>query len=354
MSDDRVTAAISHWAPRFVANGVPLTDFEEVTSEVQHWEQWCPAWTARGHEHEHLGREALAEGRTQSAGNHLTTAAVCYHFGKFLFVQDVAQMRSTHRLAVACRTDALPHLDPPGQRIEIPFEGTTLAANLRRPRGPNERPAIVVMISGLDSAKEELGAYEDLFLARGLATLTFDGPGQGEAEYDLPIRGDFEVPVAAVIDALEGRDDVDADRVGLWGVSLGGYYAPRAAAFEPRARACIALSGPYSWADAWDQLPDLTREAFRVRSHETTLEGAAKHGRSLTLDGAAQRITCPLYVVAGKRDRLVPYQAAERLADEASGATELLVIEDGNHVANNRAHYYRYRTADWMADRLGV
>ncbi len=353
MTDRRVEAAISHWAPRFVANGVPLTDFQEVAQEVEHWDDWCPAWTERGRVHEDLGREALTEGRRRSAGAHLTTAAVCYHFGKFLFVQDVATMRATHERAVACRNDALALIDPPGERIEIPFDGSTLAGNLRRPTGA-ERPPVVVMIMGLDSAKEEMHAYEQLFLERGVATFAFDGPGQGEAEYDLPIRGDYEVPVAAVIDHLETREDVDATRLGLWGVSLGGYYAPRAAAHEPRAKACIALSGPYDWQAGWDNLPELTREAFRVRSHLDTLDEAREHGRTLTLKDSAARITCPLFVVFGKQDRLIPYQAAERLVAEASGPTELLMIEDGNHVANNRAHRYRYRTADWMAAQLGV
>lgn len=351
MSDARVTAAISHWAPRFVANGVPLTDFEEVTGAVDQWHQWCGAWARRATEHEQLGRDALTEGRTRSAAAHLTTAAVCFHFGKFLFVEDLDEQRAAHDRAVACRTDALPHLDPPGERVAVPFEATTLFGNLRRPIGV-ERPPVVVMCMGLDSAKEEMGAYEDLFLSRGLATFAFDGPGQGEAEYELPIRGDYEVPVAAVIDHLQTRDDLDPERIGLWGVSLGGYYAPRAAAHEPRVKACISLSGPYDWAEAWEGLPDLTRDAFRVRSHLDTFDAAAEHATTLTLRDAASSIRCPLFVVAGKLDRLVPYQAAERLAAEASGPTELLLIEDGNHVANNRAHRYRYRTADWMAAQL--
>lgn len=351
MSDARVQAAISHWAPRFVANGVPLTDFQEVTAEVEQWEEWCGAWSRRAREHEDLGREALAEGRTRSAAAHLSTAAVCYHFGKFLFVHDREEQRRAHEQAVACRTDALPHLDPPGERVTVPFDGSTLVGNLRRPHG-EDRPPVVVMCMGLDSTKEEMGAYEDLFLERGLATFAFDGPGQGEAEYDLAIRGDYEVPVAAVIDHLETRDDLDTGRLGLWGVSLGGYYAPRAAAHERRVRACISLSGPYDWAEAWDGLPDLTRDAFRVRSHLTTFEEAAQHAATLTLRGSAPSITCPLFVVAGKRDRLVPHQAAEQLAAEAAGPTELLLIEDGNHVANNRAHRYRYHTADWMAQQL--
>ena len=135
---------------------------------------------------------------------------------------------------------------------------------------------------------------------------------------------------------------------------MGGYYAPRAAAFEKRIKACIALSGPYNWGAVWDTLPDLTRNAFRVRSHSASEEEARELALKVSLEGVAPEITCPLYIIAGKLDRLISYKDAERLAAEASGPVELLVIEDGNHVANNRAYRYRLQTADWMADQLGM
>jgi dipeptidyl aminopeptidase/acylaminoacyl peptidase len=281
----------------------------------------------------------------------MTRAALCYHFAKFVFVHDEQQMRAAHMKAVACRQVALPYLDPPGERVEIPYAGTRLCGILRKPHGVNQ-PPIVVMCMGLDSAKEEMDAYESIFLARGMATLAFDGPGQGEAEYELPIRGDYEIPVRCVIDWVETRQDVDRGRIGLWGVSLGGYYAPRAAAFEKRVRACIALSGPYDWAEIWPELNELTREAFRARAKCPNPEMAQRHGASLTLKGVAPNITCPLFIVAGKLDRIVPWQDAERLARDAAGPVELVVLEDGNHVANNRAYRYRTQSADWMAGLL--
>jgi 2,6-dihydroxypseudooxynicotine hydrolase len=351
--DARVRAAVSHWAPRFVANGVNLTDFEEVTAGLARWEDWCAAWCARAAVHEALGRDALAAGHGLSAGEHLTRAGVYYHFAKFVFVNDLAQMRAAHLKAVECRTLALPHLRPPGERVLVPYQGKHLAGILRRPAGI-ARPPVVVMIMGLDSCKEEMETNEGVFLARGLGTLAFDGPGQGEAEYDFPIRGDYEVAIAAVADWLASRADIDSARIGLWGVSLGGYYAPRAAAFEPRVKACVALSGPYDWAEAWDGLPQLTREAFRVRSHLNTAEEAKRHAATLTLKGAAARIKCPLCVVAGKLDRIVPWEHAQRLAKEASGPVEFLLVEDGNHVVNNRIYRYRPQTVDWMAKQLGA
>jgi 2,6-dihydroxypseudooxynicotine hydrolase len=351
--DARVEAAIAHWAPRFVANGVPLSDFQEVTAQVERWEDWCAAWSTRAAVHEKLGNEALAAGYRLSASEHLTRAGVCYHFAKFVFVHAYDEMRAAHRKAIACRQAALAHLDPPGERVEIPFEGTRLYGILRKPNGV-ARPPVVVMCMGLDSAKEEMDAYESVFLARGMATLAFDGPGQGEAEYELRIRGDFEAPVKSVIDWVERRADLDTAGIGLWGVSLGGYYAPRAAAHEKRVKACISLSGPYDWAELWPTMNPLTREAFRVRAKCATPEEAHEYGRSLTLKGVGSNIRCPLFIVAGKQDRIVPWQHGERLAREASGPVELLLIDEGNHVANNRGYRYRTQSADWMARQLGI
>ncbi len=351
--DPRVEAAISHWAPRFVINGVPLTDFQEVTAAVDRWEDWCAAWSARAAIHEALGEKALAEGFKLSAGEHFTRAAVCYHFGKFLFVNDMGEMKAAHTKAVACRNKALPLLDPPGERVAIPYEGTRLYGNLRKPAGV-AKPPVVVMCMGLDSAKEEMDDYENRFLARGVATLAFDGPGQGEAEYELGICPEYEKPVKAVVDWIETRGDLDAKRVGIWGVSLGGYYAPRAACFEKRLKACVALSGAYQRSTSFEGRPVINVEAFRVRSKCASLEEAAKVAGRMTLAGSAKNITCPIYIVAGTKDRLTPHTEAGRLAAEVSGPCVLSVIEGGNHVVNNLWYRYRDQTADWMAAQLGA
>lgn len=348
MKDARVTSAISHWAPRFVSNGVILADFEEVTGSIERWEDWCAAWSARAKLHQDLAAEALRDGHRLSAGEHFVRAAMYYHFAKFVFVQDPLQMRAAHRKAVECYTSALPLMRPPGERVTIgPYVGV-----LRKPH--TGRCPVLVMAPGLDSTKEELHAYEEPFLARGIATLAIDGPGQGEAEYEIPICGDYERAATVVVDWIEKRSDVDAKRVAMWGVSLGGYYAPRAAAFEKRFRACIALSGPFEWAEIWGALPELTRDTFRVRSHSATQAEAKHKAAALTLREAAGQITCPLFIVAGRQDRLVPAAHAERLAKSAAGPVELLMVEDGGHNANNRPYRYRSRSADWLVAQFGL
>jgi dipeptidyl aminopeptidase/acylaminoacyl peptidase len=349
--DEKLASAISHWGPRFTTNGITVADFERVTTGLDRWSDWCAAWSSAAAEHEALGRTALADGRTRSAGEHLAMAATYFHFAKFVFVEDYEQMRTAHRNAVRCLDAALPHLDPPGRRVEVPLEGATMVGVLRSPPGTGRRPA-VLLIPGLDSTKEEFRSTEKTFLDRGLATFSVDGPGQGEAEYDLPIRGDWSAPGLALLDALAAQPEVDAERLAVWGVSLGGYYAPRvAAAAGDRIRACVALAGPYNFGDCWDQLPQLTRDTFRVRSQVRSDEEARAVASTLDLNGYAGQITAPLLVVTGRLDRLIPWQHAERLAQEAKEA-ELLLLDDGNHGCMNVWPKHRPYTADWLAARL--
>src|SRR2546426_942138 len=272
--DPRVATAISHWAPRFVSNGVLLADFEEVAAGIERWEDWCRAWCERAKVHKALGREALAQGYKLTAGEHLVRAAMYYHFAKFVFVHDKKQMRDAHLQSVECYKDALPLMRPTGERVAIPFEGKTLYAILRHPLQRFTRSPVLIMAPGLDSTKEELHAYAEPFLARGIAIVAIDGPGP--------------------------------------------------------------------------------REAFRVRSHCATEAEALSYAATLSMNGAAEKIACPIFIVAGREDRLVPASHAERLAKSVSGPVELLIVEDGGHNANNRPYRYRSRTADWLAGQLGL
>jgi pimeloyl-ACP methyl ester carboxylesterase len=351
--DERVASAIAHWAPRFTANGVTPADFARVTASVEAWSDWCAAWVELGAQHEELGREALQEGRLRSGGEHLAQAAAYYHFGKFVFVEDVEQMRAAHARAVAAYTDALPHLDPPGRRVEIPFEDGKLVAVVRTPGGDGGPFPVVLMIPGLDSTKEEVRSTEQTFLARGLATFSVDGPGQGEAEYDVKIRGDW-APVAEVLWAAIGRHpDLDRERLAVWGVSLGGYYSVRvAAALGDRTKGAVALAGPFNFGECWDGLPSLTRDTFRVRSGTTSDDEARAVANTLDLSGVAGDVTAPLLIVFGKKDRLIPYEQALKVHDAVPGS-ELLMLEEANHGCADYSPWHRPRTADWLAARLG-
>jgi pimeloyl-ACP methyl ester carboxylesterase len=348
--DERIASAIANWAPRFTSNGVDPNDFARVMADLERWEDWLDAWCANGDLHADLAREAEERGRTRSAGEAWVHAALSYHFAKFVWVLDLERHRAAADRSVAALRDAHRLLDPTAERIEVPFEGGTMVANLRRPDSPG-RPPLVLLLPGLDSTKDEFFHWENVFLDRGMATLSLDGPGQGETGYHTHIRPDYEVGPIAMLDRLAARDDFDLERVGAVGVSLGGYYAPRTAAFEPRVRAACAIGGSHTFGDVWDQLPSLTRETFIHHAGAEGDESARSIAASLTLDGVLPQVTQPLLVVFGKLDRLIPYEHAERVASEAPNA-ELVMYPDGNHVCNNVPYRYRPLVADWMAERL--
>jgi pimeloyl-ACP methyl ester carboxylesterase len=352
--DARVQAAIDNWAPRFTTNGIDPNDFRTTTARIERWEQWLDAWCETAEVHLALAETARGEGRTRTAGEAFVRAAVCFHFAKFVWVLDVERNRETTERAKAALYAAHELLDPTAERVEAPLDGARVAANLRRPAPGNGSsvPPLVVLIPGLDSTKEEFFHWEEIFLARGMATLSLDGPGQGESGFALDIRPDYEVAVAAVLDALDGRDDVDLGRVGAAGVSMGGYYAPRAAAFEPRVKAVAGVSGPYDMSANWDNLPGLTRETLRHHTGSASEEEARARAAELSLAGVAERIAQPCLVITGRHDRLIPWADTKRIADEAPHG-EWVLFDDGNHVCNNIPYKYRPLVGDWMRARLG-
>ncbi len=352
MPDERIEAAVANWAPRFTSQGVDPNDFARATSALERWDNWLDAWCANADVHAELAREAEALGRALTAGHAWVSAALSYHFAKFVWMVDLDRHRSAAYRAVTALRNAHRLLDPTAERVEVPFESGVMVGNLRRPPGSEHTP-LVLLLPGLDSTKEEFFYWEEVFLARGMATLSLDGPGQGETGYHTNIRADYEVGPIAALDHLAGRRDLDLDleRVGVVGVSLGGYYGPRTAAFEPRVKAVCAIGGPHTFGDVWDGLPSLTRETFLHHSGAKEPDQAKAVASSLSLDGVLPKVTQPLLVIFGKLDRLIPYEQAERVAAEAPNA-ELVMYPDGNHVCNNIPYKYRPLAGDWMAERV--
>ena len=351
MPDARVQAAIANWAPRFVSNGVEPHDFERTTARVETWDRWLDAWAETAGEHRSLAEEAEAADNARTAGERYLSAAVCFHFSKFVWIVDPERNRAMTQEAVDCLYRAHAHLDPGAERVEIPFEGRQLVGNLRRPPGA-ERPALVLLLPGLDSTKEEFFRWENVFLARGMATFSLDGPGQGESGFTTRIRPDYEAAVAAALDGLAGRDDVDLDRVGAAGVSLGGYYAPRAAAMERRVKAVAGVSGAFNFGECWEGLPGLTKETFQHHSGARDADDARARAYELDLAPVIAELDRPGLMITGKLDRIIPWEQTKRIADEAP-ATTFVLYDEGNHVCNNIPFLYRPLVADWLRKELG-
>lgn len=354
MPDARVAAAVAHWAGRFIANGVDYNDFVATTGTIERWDGWLDAWTRTARAHQELAAEALARGARRSAGEARLRAAVAYHFSKFVWVLDPERNRANTEAAVSEMRAAHLLLDPSAERVEAAIDGGSVVANLRRPPAAgDEAVPLVVLIPGLDSTKEEFFHWEQVFLDRGLATVSIDGPGQGETGLRMHIRPDYEVAVSAILDAVDGRPGLDPARIGAVGVSLGGYYVVRAAAHEPRIVALAGVSGPFDFAAGWDSLPELTRET--VAHHTGAADDAQARARAheLDLDGVAQRVRVPCLVVTGRRDRVIAWTETRRIADAVPGA-EWVLYDEGTHVCNNIPFKYRPLVADWIAARLAA
>ena len=147
-------------------------------------------------------------------------ASIYYHYAKHLFAHDPGQYLAAHQRMLACYQAGAADADPPVERIAIPFENTTMVGNLRRPDDV-ARPPVVIILPGLDACKEELHAWCDAFVRRGMATLAIDGPGQGETAFRLPITTQWGKVIGAAIDMLEMRNDVDGHNVAVVGQKSG-------------------------------------------------------------------------------------------------------------------------------------
>jgi pimeloyl-ACP methyl ester carboxylesterase len=350
VADPLVESAIAHWAPRFLQNGVDYNDFVATTARIATWEQWLPEWCATADRSVALAAAAEALAHRRTAGALWLRAAVARHFAKFVWLVDERRHAEATLACVAELLTAHRLLGTGAERIEAPLDGAAVVANLRRPPDAR-RPPLVVLVPGLDSTKEEFFHLEKAFLERRMATLSLDGAGQGEVGLSLPIRHDYEACVGAMLDRIEDRDDLDLARLGIFGVSLGGYYAARAAAFEPRIRALVGLSGPYAFGELWDELPSLTSRAFTVKARARSDDEGRACAAALDLTGVCRLIGAPALFVAGDRDTIIPSEQTERAARETPGATFRLA-PGGNHGCSNLTPELRPAIADWMSDQL--
>jgi hypothetical protein len=254
-ADPTVDHVLRTWAPRMIVQGIDYNDFMTTSERIRVWEDWCREWCATAAAHEEFARENEAKGNRHSATEAYLLASMAYHFACNNSPHDLDQYIPAAKKRVACYAQAAPHLDPPAERHEVPFDNFRMAAYLRVPAG-SKRPPVVVIISGLESTKEEARTMEDVLLRRGLGTFTFDGPGQGESWFQGGMIVEFERATSAVIDYLEKLSQIDANRLGVFGPSMGGYLAPRSAACDTRIRACTFAGGMYDRTRVLNRLDD--------------------------------------------------------------------------------------------------
>jgi dienelactone hydrolase len=262
---------------------------------------------------------------------------------------------------------------PRVSRVEIPYEGTTLPAYFSQAPAADDGPVpVIILVNGLDSTKEHMYSSDhwDELAARGISCLMLDQPGTGEALrlQGLPARIDTEVWAGAVVDWLETRDDVDASRIGIVGWSLGGYYSPRAAAFEKRLALCVAWGANHAWGAVQRRRKE--REGERPVPHywehvlwvwgmegsEQDLDAFLDFADDVHLDGVVEQITVPFLIAHGANDRQIPVEYAHRSYEQAvnSPKRELRVFtpEEGatEHIGLDHLPHVSTFIADWVAD----
>ena len=346
--------ALSHWYVRLLANGISYIDASEVIPQVSSWHAWCRLWMERAAVREREAREMEKAGRNMSAAEAHVRASLAYHFAQFVYHEDLALKAEAQKRKVAAYRRGAPYLDPPAERVEIPWPGgNILPGTLRIPEAAKRDGGApcIVLVAGLDSTKEEFYTLEEVLHSRRMATFAFDGPAQGE-NADIQMRPDFEAVVSVVMDFLTADARLDSSRIGALGVSLGGYYAPRSLALEPRLRAGVGVCGPYDMAEIWAGLPALTRQGLCVSLQtENEAQGALK-SQEVSLRGCLNGLDRPLLIIHGAKDRLCPVEQARKIAAEAGDACELVVYPEGVHVCNNIPFLWRPLAADWLAKKL--
>jgi len=211
--------------------------------------------------------------------------------------------------------------------VEIPYEGKSLPGYFVHAQNPkSKRAPCVVFFDGLDITKEIqfVRGVTDL-IKRGISCLVMDGHGTGEAIRfrQMYLRHDYEVAGSACLDWLEKRDDVDAQKIGIVAISLGGYYSPRCAAMDHRFAACIAWGAQWDYHATWKKRIDAQfKTSLSVPGHHInwilgvdTLDQALKTLEPYKLDGVMQKMRCPFLLVHGAEDEQIPLADAQKQFD---------------------------------------
>ena len=291
---------------------------------------WWEEWGALAARVENAARAAGAGGSPLSAAS-LFLRAGMYYFTAERFITPGPEKREMGRKAIDYQTRGILGRYPNVERVEVPCEGRTLPALFMKAPGARGRAPAVVAFDGLDNCKEMSVLFNGLeFAARGWHTLAIDGPGQGESLRlrDIKTRPDYEVAGSAAYDWVASRPEVDPKRVAVMGYSFGGYYAPRIVAFEKRYCACVAFGAMHWNIEEW---VDGIRRAVKIDARTSAqshfqlpwafgakdLDEAVGMAQRFSLAGVAGRIECPLLVVHGEKDRIVPLDSARKLYEAA-------------------------------------
>ncbi len=318
-----------------------------------------------------LAEEDQAAGRLLSAGEKYSRAATYYLTCERLQAHGAPGREALYQRFLQTFAQGIALASENCERIEIPYEGKHLSGLYVRAEGVQGPAPLLVQVNGLDSTKEmKYRVGLPAWLARrGVSSLIIDQPGTGEALrlQGLTARHDSEHWASRVVDWLETRDDVDPKRIGMEGVSLGGYYCPRAVAFEPRFACGVVWGANHDWRDV--QKRRLEKEGdFPVPhywAHVCWVWGAKdvdefmSIAENVHLDGVLERIKVPFLVTHGEKDSQIPLKWAHRTYEQLvnSPRRELKIFTDREggvqHSSFDNSINAGHFIADWVAEVLG-
>jgi dienelactone hydrolase len=318
-----------------------------------------------------LADEDKSRGRMLSAGEKLNRAASYLITAERLLAHGAEGRLALFRRHLELFAEGVTLSGENCVRVEIPYEGTHLSALYVRAEGVKGRAPVLVQLNGLDSTKEmKYRVGLPAWLAkRGVSSLVVDQPGTGEALrlQGLTARFDSEHWASRVVDWLETREDVDPKRIGCEGVSLGGYYCPRAVAFEPRFACGVVWGANHDWRDV--QKRRLDREGNLPVPHywahvcwvwgAKDTEDFMRIAENVHLDGVVERIRVPFLVTHGEKDSQIPLKWAHRTFEQLvnSPKRELKIFTDreggSQHSSFDNSINAGHYIADWVAETLG-
>lgn len=314
-------------------------DICEVTTTVQRIKNgdccsWSKEWEKTADRLREFGEKCIKEGFKTSASRSFLRASNYYRTAEFYlnYGSNKEYMYKINTLSTQCFNFAINYGPYNIEPVEIPFEGTSLPGHFYHADTKEAAPTIIV-ISGNDGTKEELYAIGIDAIKLGMNCLAFDGPGQGESirRRNIPFRYNYETAISPAVDFVIKYKSVDPKRIILWGESLAGYFAPRAAAFEKRISACVANGGLY---DCLDLKPEKREDVFRkIRKHPKVInlisrlfmkmsvafDWRVRHGfltfgvdnptdyvlsyENFCLKGVVSKISCPVLVISNENDK---------------------------------------------------
>ncbi|HXC60422.1 MAG TPA: alpha/beta fold hydrolase [Steroidobacteraceae bacterium] len=332
--------------------------------------QFMAQWVRVADQLLQLAEEDISAGRNFSASTKMERAALYLLVAERMQAQGSAGREQTYARARAAfdRSTELGRLNR--ERVEIPLVQGTMPALFTRASGQSPCP-VVVYCNGLDSCKELLwwSGLPEALARRGISTLSVDQPGSGEALrlQGLPVDPHSENWASKAVDWLLQQSAVDARRVGMTGISLGGHFAPRAVAFEPRFAAGAVWGANHNWAEV--QQKRLKREGENPVPHywahvmwafgADNMEQFLAKASEMNLNGVMERIRVPFLVTHGEKDRQIArdyaLQSYEQLTNAPRKELKIFTAREGGveHVGADNMSYARDYIADWFADALG-